>query len=337
MEKNKSKNFFSRVQYAVFKVEKYGDFIEEKPSIAIKYMLTLILIISLILTIMMTISFTNLAKKAENFIKNYLVEFNFENDKLSFSEVQEAYDEEENFYFVANTEDISENELNEYKNKAADAKISLILLSNKAILSTNNIFNEFTYSTLNSNLNLDSLNKEKVVDALNNNGILKLGASMFEITGLSLYFTEIVSVGMNIILLFIFGYLMCKFISVPLNVGNVFNISVYSITLSIILGFVYNFVNYFVQFEIPYFDTLYLLIAYIYVVSAIFIIKSDLLKQKVELQKIVEVQKEVAKELQEQKEKDEEKKKQKDDEKQKKNEDNKEEEPANTEPDGSEI
>ena len=88
MEKNKSKNFFSRVQYAVFKVEKYGDFIEEKPSVAIKYMLTLILIISLILTIMMTISFTNLAKKAENFIKNYLVDFTFENNKLNFSDIQ---------------------------------------------------------------------------------------------------------------------------------------------------------------------------------------------------------------------------------------------------------
>ncbi len=336
MEKNKSKNFFSRVQYAVFKVEKYGDFIEEKPSVAIKYMLTLILIISLILTIMMTISFTNLAKKAENFIKNYLVDFTFENNKLNFSDIQEAYDNDEDFYFIADTKEISEEELNEYKNRASDAKISLILLSDKAILSTNNIFNEFTYSTLSSNMNLESLNKEKLIDALNNNGILKLGASMFGVTGLSLYFTEIVSVGMNIILLFIFGYLMCKFISVPLNAGNVFNISVYSITLSIILEFVYNFVNYFVHFEIPYFDTLYLLIAYIYVISAIFIIKSDLLKQKVELQKIVEVQKDVAKELQEQKEKEEEKK-QKDDEKKKDNEDNKEEEPENTEPDGSEI
>lgn len=336
MEKNKSKNFFSRVQYAVFKVEKYGDFIEEKPSVAIKYMLTLILIISLILTIMMTISFTNLAKKAENFIKNYLVDFTFENNKLNFSDIQEAYDNDEDFYFIADTKEISEEELNEYKNRASDAKISLILLSDKAILSTNNIFNEFTYSTLSSNMNLESLNKEKLIDALNNNGILKLGILMFGVTGLSLYFTEIVSVGMNIILLFIFGYLMCKIISVPLNAVNVFNISVYSITLSIILGFVYNFVNYFVHFEIPYFDTLYLLIAYIYVISAIFIIKSDLLKQKIELQKIVEVQKDVAKELQEQKEKEEEKK-QKDDEKKKDNEDNKEEEPENTEPDGSEI
>ena len=331
----KSISFFKRLGYAIFKVEKYGEFLEERQNVAIKYMLQLLLIVSLILTIISTISFVGLSKKGENFIRNDLAEFSFENNKLYFSRIQEAYDNEENFYFIANTNEVSSDLLEEYKNKAYDAEYALILLQDKFLFYVGNTMNEFTYASINQSVNLQTLNKTELINLMENNGITKLAISSFGVTGLSYYFAQILSITLNVLLLFIFGYLMCKIVAVPLTNRSIMNISIYSITLSVVLSLIYNIIYHYTKFEIQYFDTMYIVIAYIYIIAAIFIIKSDLLKQKVELQKISEVQKEVAKDIEEEKKKEkEDKKERKEKEKEEKK---KKEEQENTEPDGSEI
>ena len=104
--------------------------------------------------------------------------------------------------------------------------------------------------------------------------------------------------------------------------------------ISIILSTIYSVVYSLTGFVIEYFDIMYLLVSYIYIIAAILIIKSDLIKQQMELQKIYKVEKEVKKELEEQRENKE--KDEKEDEKKDKEET--EDEPMiNREPDGSEI
>ena len=261
MEEKKSINFFKRLGYAIFKVEKYGDFLEERPNTAIKYMLQLLLIVSLILTIISTISFVGLSKKGENFIRNDLAEFSFENNKLYFSEIQEAYDKEENFYFVANTNEVSSDLLEEYKNKAYDSEYALILLQDKFLFYVGNTMNEFTYASINQSVNLQTLNKTELINLMENNGITRLAVSSFGVTGLSYYFAEILSITLNVFLLFIFGYLMCKIVAVPLRNSSIINISIYSITLSVVLSLIYNIIYHYTKFEIQYFDTMYIVIA----------------------------------------------------------------------------
>ena len=121
--------------------------------------------------------------------------------------------------------------------------------------------------------------------------------------------------------------------------SKVFSISIYSLTLSIVLGVVYDILSSFTNFYIDHFEIMYILIAYVYLVAAILIIKSDVIKQRLELQKIIEVQKQVKKEIEEQKEDDEDKEKKDDEDKEKdKDKGDKEEDPVlNREPDGSEI
>ncbi len=207
------------------------------------------------------------------------------------------------------------------------------------LLKVNDSLNEFLYEEINKDNQINTLNKADLIKFIDENGSAKIGMSIFGIVGISSYLAEIASVAMNIILLFIFGFLMCKIVSVPLKSYSIFNISIYSITLSVLLGFIYTVTNYYTGLTIQYFDSVYLVIAYIYLISAILIIKSDLIKQKIELEKIKDVQKDVAKEIEEQKDKEEnkEEKKKEDDEKKSDQENKTPEEQENTEPDGSEI
>ncbi len=68
--------------------------------------------------------------------------------------------------------------------------------------------------------------------------------------------------------------------------------SVYAITLSLILRTIYVVVTMLTSFEIKYFDVMYVAVAYISLAAAIFLIKSDVIKQHLELMKIIEEGKE---------------------------------------------
>ena len=67
--------------------------------------------------------------------------------------------------------------------------------------------------------------------------------------------------------------------------------AVYAVTLPTILNIIYLIVNAFYNYTINYFDIMYMLVASIYVIAAVFMIKSEFNKKQGEVQKIVEVEK----------------------------------------------
>lgn len=79
--------------------------------------------------------------------------------------------------------------------------------------------------------------------------------------------------------------------------------SIYAFTLSIILNMLYVGVNVFIDFKMEYFQVMYVSVAAIYLVAAIFLLKTEFMKQQIELMKIAEAQELVRKEMQEREEK----------------------------------
>lgn len=82
-----------------------------------------------------------------------------------------------------------------------------------------------------------------------------------------------------------------------LNIGKSFNIAVHALTLSLILNMIYIVINTLTGFTIKYFQVMYTAIAYIYIITAIFMIKSDYNKRNIELQKIKSEQEKIRDEL----------------------------------------
>ena len=100
--------------------------------------------------------------------------------------------------------------------------------------------------------------------------------------------------------------------------------SVYAITLSTILQLIYIFVNLFTDFNIKYFDFMYSAISFVCLAAAIFMIKSDIIKQQMELMKVIEIKKqEQQKEEQEENQEEKEKEKNEEEHEEKKEEDKK--------------
>ena len=121
----------------------------------------------------------------------------------------------------------------------------------------------------------------------------------------------------------------------------IFNMSVYALTLSVILNMLYIAVNIFIPFTMEYFQVMYVAVAAIYLVAAIMILKTDFMKKQMELMKIAEAQEMVKKELEErerkqkeEKEREDRRRKDKEDEEKRKKEQGQEENGTGGEPQG---
>ena len=148
--------------------------------------------------------------------------------------------------------------------------------------------------------------------------MIKIYAVFIVIEFIYLYIIYLIQFLLDILLLSLIAYLLSKIIGINFNYKSIFNISVYALTLSIVLYMIYMIVNLFTGFTIKYFEIAYNAIAYIYIITAMLMIKSDLIKQQIEVGKIVEEQKKVREEKKEQENKEKEDKKPKEDKKEKK-------------------
>ncbi|MBR3697116.1 MAG: DUF1189 family protein [Clostridia bacterium] len=337
----KKMGFLKRIQVSIFKVENYSEFLLEKTNISIKYLLKLILLVAVILAISTTVQINKIASKGLRYIKNEMPEFSLIDGEISFKEDTEGYDNDLDFYVKYSTKsELSDSIVSEIKKDVQQYSSAFVYLKDRIIIYNGGNYSVFKYSDLLSEYNLSITNRTDLINLIDKLGITGIDISFFIISFLSGYVTNIINVIFDVSLVFCFGIIASRICGVNMPYSKMISLSIYSLTLSIFLSLLYSVVYNFTNFYIEYFEFMYIIVAYIYLIAAILIIKSDVIKQKMELQKIIEVQNQVKKEIEEQKKEESKEDNKKDDNKEekKKKKDKNEEEPIiDREPDGSEI
>ena len=151
------------------------------------------------------------------------------------------------------------------------------------------IFLQKNVKLLTKNSNIDEEQIEKnLVEQLQNEKpeirVLYIGFLFFML----LFSTTLI----NVFTLSLFGILTCFLAKIKMKYKALFNMSIYALTLPIILHVIYFAITLLTTFKIKYFDVMYSAIAYISLAAAIFIIKSNVIKQHLELMRIIEESKE---------------------------------------------
>ena len=133
---------------------------------------------------------------------------------------------------------------------------------------------EASYSELTSLTGISELTKEKLInDYLNNDNLFKYKMILGVYAFLTILLMNIITLLEDIIIIGIFGWIASKIARVSLTIGKSMSLAIYSLTLSIVLSTIYSVVYSFTGFEIKYFEIMYMIIAYIYIVAAIMIMK----------------------------------------------------------------
>lgn len=331
------KGFFKKVWYSVDKIDKYSELSAEGLKSAIKYLAILMLIIALI-SGLATIYRTNLKMKdIAKYIDEKAPELTYKDGTLAVDAQDVITDENENFgKIIIDTNTDDEQKINQYVNNVNEEENAVIILKNKLILKEANISGttNYNYKDLFGELNITEFNKVDLVNYLSGSGMAKLYLNLFLILFMYAFAMYLINTLFYIILISIIGYLATMLLRLKIRYVAIFNMGVYAITLSTILNMLYIGLNAFYPYKIGYFEVMYVLIASIYMIAAVFILKAEFNKKQGEVQKIVEVEKEVKEEMKDNEKKQEEKNNEKENkETKKKKEENKNED--GEEPEGS--
>lgn len=164
--KTKKTSFFIRLKDSIINFDEYKNFLEEKTWVAIKYILKLVFIFTLVITIGLTYKLINEANKIIIDFKNECPEFSFQNNTLILEGDNKKIikgDEAGYFGFIV---DNNEKDLSNIE-EAGDYQRVIAILKDKIIVkNVDNIESSITYEQLSQNYDLNSINKESILEFL---------------------------------------------------------------------------------------------------------------------------------------------------------------------------
>ena len=213
MEENNQKiTFFKRIKIAIFKLEDYGFFLGERFKVAFKYLLLLILILSIIISIVDTYKLNQMLSTGYKYITNELPDFSYENDKMIFPEQVEAYDEKYQFKLLINTsENISEEEINNYKNKIYDKEYGIIVLREKFVYMISGVETEYSYKEFFNISSLELKNKNDLQKMFSREGISAIITAFFMSDIIVIYISILLTILGDIVVIALFGLIAARF------------------------------------------------------------------------------------------------------------------------------
>lgn len=344
MNQEKEISFFKKLIISIIKIEKYPELASRKWGAVLSYMIKLLTIFVIVVSFASVYMMTKEFGQAIDYTKNNIPEFTFENNKLSLKDenpvIIENKDNNIFDYIILDTRsEISEEEINSYKNKIVSKTNGVIFLENKFLLKTevtqNNV-KEYEYSKITEKYQFEKFNKQDVLNYFSGNNLWKIYIGIFLLTFVYMQIIYFVSIWLDILLLGIFGHMTALIMRMRLRFSAMCKIAIHALTLPILLNACSVLLKTFVNFDIKYFEIMYIGIACIYIVATILMIKSDVIKNQEELAKIIEEQAKVKMELErqeEEKQKEKERENNKENDKEKQDEENKDTS-VNNEPQG---
>lgn len=301
-EKQKNISFWKKIYYSIFKISKYEEMKKEGLKKAIKYLLTLIFLISAIMALVSTYETNDNIKQLSNYLNSNLPELTLKNNELTLEDNEVVIlDDEETIklfgYTIIINPLLEETELiNEYdslyenNNCVIFSKDQVIFIPNgykTENLEDNIEENKYAQENAESNVTVQKKQYNELLAGYNISEETELKKqdfiSFYENVPLSYYWIQyfIVYFIMNLIIFVLeilvvalMGVLETKLLKLKTkSQKDILTLSIYAFTLSFVLQVVYSIINYFVGFKTEIFQTVIILIAFAYIAVIIYKMK----------------------------------------------------------------
>lgn len=340
-EKTIKMGFFQKVWNAITKIERYPDMAAEGLGRAFTYISKIVAILAIVLCLGMVYQTHQILQEGVQYLQNEFPEFSYRDGILDVESEKRLTISEDDSYVgrvVIDTKTEEEQVINQYTNEVNKAGSGMIVLKDKVILKNQAVTGtiSYNYKELLGKMEMNEFTKQAVIDYANSSQVITLYVSVFITIYIYCFVMYLLMTLSNAVFLSIFGYLTTWIARIKMRFLAVFNMSIYALTLSVLLNILYIAVNIFIDFKMEYFQVMYVSVAAIYLVAAIFLLKTEFVKKQIELMKIAEAQEIVRKEMQEQEEKEKQEKEKKERQEKDRKEEKKEEKNGGEEaPEGS--
>ena len=298
------KGFFQKIANSITKIEKYPDMAAEGLGKAFTYIVKIVAILAIVLCLGTLFQTYQMLQEGIQYLQNEFPEFSYKDGILDVSSDERLTISEDDSYVgrtIIDTKVEEEQTINQYINEIEKSGNGMIILKDKIILKNGAVAGtiNYYYKELLDKIEITEFTKQNVIQYANSWQVISLYVSVFITIFIYSFIMYLLTTLSNAIFLSIFGYLTTWIARIKMRFLAVFNMSIYALTLSIFLNILYIVVNLFIDFHMEYFQVMYVAVAAIYLVAAIFLLKTEFVKQQMELMKIVEVQEMVKKEMEE--------------------------------------
>ena len=269
---NKKMGFFTRLKKSIFKFEEYEKFIEEPLKRAFGYFIKLMIVFSLFITVALTYTINTNVSKFKTALETELPSFKIENNILNIEEKEgfEYYFEDYNIQLI-----IDETKDNYIEN---DYDNCLVMLKNSMIVKYSGYTQEIGYNSI------EDISNETIIEFFQTKEWKILYICIFLMMLLLNFISYSIIMLLDVVILSILGLLINTFIGTRFKYKDLVKLSIYAITLPIILYLLYIVSNILFGITIKLFELAYSAISYIYLITVMLIMKSDAIKN---MQRIV--------------------------------------------------
>lgn len=300
--------FFQKVWNSITKIEKYPDMAAEGLGRAFNYISKVVAILAIVLCLGTMYQTYQMLQEGIHYLQNEFPEFSYKEGILHVSSEQKLTISEDDSYVgrtIIDTNTEEEQTINQYINEIEKAGSGMIILKDKVILKNAAVAGtiNYNYKELLGQIGWNEFTKQTVIDYANSSQVISLYISVFITIFIYSFIMYLLTTLSNAVFLSAFGYLTTWMARIKMRFVAIFNMSIYALTLSIFLNMMYIAVNIFIDFNMEYFQVMYVSVAAIYLVAAIFLLKTEFMKRQAELMKIAEAQEIVRREMEEKEEK----------------------------------
>lgn len=272
--------FFKKIIMSIKDLDKYNLLISEKLKRAILYLLELMIIFTLIVSAVMTYKTSGYIEETCSYVKENIPNFTINQEGLNVeSEEPVILEKEEIFkYKIIIDDDISD--IEKYQEQITDYDgIVFIATKDKLVMSTDNAQTAYKYDEITNTLGIGEITKDSVIELYENNKN-QIFAGIFLSVFIATYIMYIVSTAIDALALSLLVIIISKMAKIALKYTQCLIISISALTLPIIVNLIYTCANLLNGFYMSYFQIMYTLISYIYIVAVVLIMRSDLIKKK---------------------------------------------------------
>ena len=337
-EKVKKQGFFKKVWYSITKIERYPEMAAQGLGKAFSYICKVVAILAIILCFGSMYQAYQILQEGVAYLQNEFPEFSYSDGILSIDSENPITISAEDSYVgeaIIDTKTEDQQTVNQYISEIEQSGDGIVVLNNRVIVKTSSISGtiSYEYDQMLNQVGVTEFNKQDLINYINSSQMYNFYISIFLTIFVYSFAMYLLTTLSNAVFLAVFGYLVTWIAKIRMRFVAVFNMAVYSLTLSTILNMMYIAINIFVPFAMEYFQVMYVTVAAIYLIAAIFLLKSEYIKRQAELMKLAEAQELVKKEL-EQKEEEEKEKEQREKEKKERKEKDRKEEKKDEKQDG---
>lgn len=301
--KDKKTSFFKKVLISIKDFDKYDMFARENVGQAIIYLLQMMVAFSILITVLSVYSFSNNLRDIITKFDEQISSLSYSDGSLTINDNQklEVNDFNETIgKVIIDTSDLTDEQIEQYKKEIQDNGNGVLLIKDKVIILNESLsaIAESNYKSILDSYQIETLDKQLILDYYNKNNIsIYISAAILMFVYIFMIYSF--NILIDSVALGILAFITARIVRIKMKYTASLNISIHALTLPLLLNMIYVLINFFTGYTVKYFQIMYTTIAYIYIITAILMIKSDYIKGQMEVQKIEDEQQKIKEEIKE--------------------------------------